>query len=130
MTMAIDIVKRSNMAILRISEDISLQSADALHKALDGEITDGIKNIIVDLSDVEFISCKGIGVLAQAAKKIRQGQGDLKLIIPDRRVGVLFEILGLASVLEIFPDEEAAAGSFSSKAVGTVEKKLLWRLDT
>ena len=92
------------------------------------EISDGIKNVLVDLSHIAFFSCKGIGVLAQATKKVRGLQGELKMIVPDRKIRVLLEILGLASILEIFQDEDTAIGSFSSKAVGNIEKKLLWKI--
>lgn len=76
-------------------------------RRLMGEIGDGRRNLVVDFSDVDYISSAGLRVLLIAAKRLR----------PDGRVALaglkdncleVFEISGFVSIFPIYPSAEAA----------------------
>jgi anti-sigma B factor antagonist len=63
--------------------------------------------LVVDLSDVSFMSAGAIGVIARARTRIEGGDGQLLVICPSPRLRRLFEIAGLDGVLDIHASREA-----------------------
>src|SRR5215472_2180520 len=73
--------------------------ADHLASALEGEIREGSHHILLDLSEVAFLSSAGIGVLVKFYKQLKAIQGSLAVSKSSKQVRKILEISGLKEVL-------------------------------
>ena len=126
--MPININKKDNIVILNILDDVILDTVDEFRKTIKSLIKKNNLKVILNLSDVEFISSRGLGAIGHSADLLRKKGGDLKVfgIKPD--VENLFEICGLVQIIDIFHTEEDALLSCGNN-VGNIEKRLLWTLN-
>ena len=83
----------------------------ALGSQLDVMLDQGIKWVIVDFSNVSFISSAGVGTLLSRRRKFIRSSGDLILCsVPDEIIYVLRE-LNLLDPMNIAPESTQAARS-------------------
>ena len=81
----------------------------------------GSDQIVLDLSDVDFIDSAGLGELVRSHAAVRSRGGQLKLVNPSANVCDLLKITKLDQVFDIPPDEATALASFrKSSAASTV----------
>jgi len=64
--------------------------------------------IVIDLSDLEFISSVGLGAILAAHLKCRHHQGVIKLVNPKKPILELLNVTKLTKLFGIFPSVEAA----------------------
>ena len=57
--------------------------------------------MIIDLSDVNYMDSTGLGVFVGIFKNVRANNGEFKLIGLSSRLIRLFEITGLADIIDI-----------------------------
>ena len=74
-------------------------SSPELEKSLQ-ESLDGVSELIMDLSGLEYISSAGLRVLL-SAQKIMMKQGSMKLIHVNETVMEIFEVTGFVEILTI-----------------------------
>ena len=74
---------------------------------LDKCAEEGPFNIILDLSQIDFIDSSGIGALVQIAKKIQNSGGSLQLIT-NPRVMQTVKMVRLEQFFKLQPSVEAA----------------------
>lgn len=90
----------------------TLKEAEEFKQILTQEINSGWKNIIVDLSDCEFIDSTFLGALVVSLKKVTALGGDLKLIGFQPGVHSMFELTRMYRVFESFKTRDEAIASF------------------
>lgn len=73
---------------------------------------EGGRKIILDLSNLEYLSSAGVGVLVGLLKKSKAGAGDFKLCSLQEPIRELFELLRLTSIFEVYPSLDEAVASF------------------
>ncbi len=71
-------------------------------------------NIVMDLSRISFIDSSGLGVFLFCLKRLNQKGGDLKLCNITKPVRVLFELVRLHQIIEVFNSKEEALASFTT----------------
>ena len=76
-------------------------------------ISDGIRKILLNLRNVDYIDSSGLGELVCAFTSMRSHGGELKLLNVTKRVRSLLQITKLITVFEIMDDEAASLASFS-----------------
>lgn len=69
-------------------------------------------NVVLDLQDVDYIDSTGLGTLVICATSLRKNGGNVKLLHLNRRNIELLVMTKLATVFEIFTDEQDAVNSF------------------
>jgi anti-sigma B factor antagonist len=72
----------------------------------------GNKNFILNLSGVDYIDSTGLGALVICATSLRKNEGNVKLLNLNRRHIELLVMTKLATVFEIFSDEQDAVNSY------------------
>jgi anti-sigma B factor antagonist len=72
----------------------------------------GKVNVVLELSGVDFIDSTGLGALVMCATSLRKAGGNVKLVNLNRRNIELLVMTKLATVFEIFTDEQDAVNSF------------------
>jgi anti-sigma B factor antagonist len=69
--------------------------------------------VVLNLQEVNYIDSGGLGTLVSIFTTARNAGGTIKLASLSQRVGDLLQLTKLVTIFEIFPDEEAAARSFT-----------------
>lgn len=78
-------------------------------------IQQGMRWIVLDMTDVRYISSAGIRVLILGAKTLKQKNGELKLSTLNKTVEEIIQMTGLKKVIPVYPDNQSAIHSFSTK---------------
>ena len=71
-------------------------------------------HILLDLSNLTFVDSSGLGAFLFCLKRINQKGGDFKLCNITKPVRVLFELVRLHQVIEVFESREEALATYSS----------------
>jgi len=72
----------------------------------------GTRKVIFDLSGVEHLDSSGVELIFACSSAVRAAGGQLRLAGASKRVGRLFAITRLDSVLAFYPTVEAASADF------------------
>lgn len=89
----------SQGCVVVVRGQIDLCSAAAFRAALAQAVDDGMTELIVDLSGVEFIDSTGLGVLVGLSKRVRQLDGSISIVSPDETIRRVFELGGLTALV-------------------------------
>ncbi|MBW3468691.1 STAS domain-containing protein [Arthrospiribacter ruber] len=65
-------------------------------------VNDGVRNFVVDLSEVRYISSSGIGLLITMLTKMRNVEGEVYLTSPSDHVKKLLIITKLNNIFTVF----------------------------
>ncbi|MBF0286187.1 MAG: STAS domain-containing protein [SAR324 cluster bacterium] len=108
-TKVIDAEKK--LGSISVFGDLDGSTSPTLLKEIEEMIGQGTTNIILDFTEIEFISSSGIGVIAVSSKDISQRQGKLIVVCSNKKVLSLFDITNLSKVITVFKtmDEALAA---------------------
>jgi anti-anti-sigma factor len=85
-----------------------------LHAVLDGVVSEGGTNLVLDFSGVDFMSSASLRMLLDVLNDVRSRGGDLRLAGVQSPVAKIFDLTGFAGILQMFPDVEAAAASYGA----------------
>ncbi|MGI6225242.1 MAG: anti-sigma F factor antagonist [Peptococcales bacterium] len=92
---------KNDSLIVKVTGDLDLVIAKEFRESVDKIIMDRpIKNLILDLSEVDFIDSSGLGAILGRYKIIQQRGG--KMSIWDAKVSVR-RILDLSGIMKIIP---------------------------
>lgn len=92
----------------------AIQSS-GLEKSLLAQIEAGHKWLILDLSEVDYISSAGLKVLVSVWQRVRDQKGDLALAALKPRVREVLEMIGLDLVISIVDTPDQARAYFASR---------------
>ncbi len=103
-----------SILIIRLSGDLIGEDNGASILELATEnINNGIRNCIVDISEVRYINSSGIGVLITILTKFRNKGGEVYLVKPSENVKKLLIITKLNAIFNIVESESEAINSLS-----------------
>lgn len=105
-----------DVAVLALKGIIDTISAERLRGAIDHVIRSGINKIVIDLSQVEYVSSGGWGTFTERLREVRRRDGDIKLFGMDADVYYIFSMLGFNIVLSSFDILSEAIEDFSRAA--------------
>ena len=100
--------EKNGIMELSISGRLDAVSAVEADKDFNSVIDDGHKNLLVDLTALDYISSAGLRVLLVVAKRIQQSNGKVVLCALSANVKEVFEISGFSSIFGIFPTSDEA----------------------
>lgn len=79
-------------------------------------LTEGHKEILVNLRDVDYVDSSGLGELVSAYSTAKRADARLKLLNLTTRVHGLLQMTKLLTVFEAFDTEDTAVRSFETDA--------------
>ncbi len=92
---------------------IDSATAPQLEEALDKIMDDGRYKIVLDMSEVNFVSSKGLWVLIGAQKKCkRYRRGEVVLVKLKDEIKSSLDLVGMGSYFAMYEDVTNAVGSF------------------
>jgi anti-sigma B factor antagonist len=101
-------------AVVALSGELDLNSAPALRDCLAGLAEEGETQIVLDLTDLDFVDSTGLSVLVMDFHRTRAVGGSTMLRNPAPTVMRVLEITGLASIFSIDTDAVTIAPSTSN----------------
>jgi anti-sigma B factor antagonist len=87
-------------------------AATTLRDSLRNLASAGKTNVVLDLAGVDYIDSTGLGSLVVCYTSLRKAGGGLRLLHVNRRNIELLVLTKLATVFELFDDEQSAVNSF------------------
>ena len=113
--MALDIEERERegITILDLKGRITVgPEASALREKVAALNAAGTRNLVFNLAGTDYIDSTGLGALVMCATTLRKSGGNMKLLNLNRRHIELLVMTKLATIFEIFNDEQDAVNSF------------------
>jgi anti-sigma B factor antagonist len=102
-----------DVTILDIEGRITIgEGSVALRTAIRRLLSEGKKNILLNLGGVNYIDSSGIGELVSSFTTVKKEGGSLKLLNLTQKVQDLLAITKLLTVFDVYENEEEALKSF------------------
>ncbi len=97
--------------VLEARGEVDIYTSAMLRERLIEVIDGGARQVVVDLSRVDFLDSSGLGVLVGALKRIRTADGDLNLVCASEKLLKIFRITALDRVFRLHDSVEAATAA-------------------
>ena len=97
----------NDIHIVAITGSLDSTTSPEAQKSLDAVVA-GAKKVVLDFSELDYISSAGLRVLLGAAKHLRASGGTLGMFGLNQSVREVFEISGFSSILTIYQSEAEA----------------------
>ena len=105
--------EREGIAILELKGRLTAgPEAGALREQVSTMAATGARNLVLDMHALDYIDSTGLGALVMCATSLRRNGGNIKLLNLNRRNIELLVMTKLATVFEIFTDEQDAVNSY------------------
>jgi anti-sigma B factor antagonist len=104
--------RHSDVTIIEVEGQLIVGNRQELKQLVLDAIDKGAKKVLVDFARTGYIDSSGLGVLVSLAKKIREGDGDLRLANLNDDLQTLFELTKLDTLFQISQTREHALESF------------------
>ncbi len=103
-----------NAVVLELHGFLDAHTAPELEKIFSELIGKGKFNVVVNFSELNYISSAGLGVFMAYIDEIRTNHGDIKLANMQQKVYNVFDLLGFPFLYEIYNDQDEALRKFSN----------------
>ncbi len=111
-TLVIDMTSHKNVDVITAVGRIDSSNANQFDDALKQLIDDGRNNIVLNMSEIQYLSSAGLRAMVSALRECKKRRGDVRIAAPSDRVLEVLDLAGLTPLFETFPDNEFAVGSF------------------
>jgi anti-sigma B factor antagonist len=101
------------IAVLAVYGEADLHSAPELRERLRVAIDGGATNVVLDLSETSFVDSTSLGVLLGGMKRLREQDGQIRLVVPREELRRIFEITLLDQVLPLAETRAEALAALS-----------------
>ena len=102
------------VAVVTVSETVDALTAPDLTRTLSEQISAGHHNLVVDLTQVEFMSSAGLRTLLGAVKESRTNGGDLRIASMKPGIDKVLKMSGFHNVAKVFTSQLEALSSFTA----------------
>ncbi len=104
--------RTGRLAVLRIKGDVDAGTVDSFRRTIDELLAAGEHRFVIDLTDVPFMDSAGLATLVQLFKRVRIGEGDVRLAGLQPDVRRVFELVRLTRVFDVYDDAASAVASY------------------
>ena len=108
--------EKGTTRVLSLRGELDAHTASELEAAFQESIDDSRYCIVVEGSNLKYISSAGLGVFMAFLEEIRQKGGDIKIAALQSAVFNVFDLLGFPMLFDIFDSEEEAVEKFAQQA--------------
>lgn len=98
----------SGVPVIELEGEVDVYTAPQLKQQMIGLLEAGSRQVIIDLTKVEYFDSTALGVLIGGLKRMRERDGNLSLICPNPRIRRVFEITGLDKIFDIYNSVDEA----------------------
>jgi anti-sigma B factor antagonist len=117
--MEINIRAVADVTVFEIAGSVDSLTAERLTAAFASRLDSDPVHLVADLGGVDYTSSAGLRALLATLKDARRRGGDFRLANVQPPVMRVLELSGFTSILNLFPDVDAAVASFPAGATAT-----------
>lgn len=107
---------KDDLTIIKIDGYLDAHTAPSLENKIEEIINSNNFRIIVNFSNLEYISSAGLGVFMSQIENLRNNNGDLKLTAMKSKVYSVFDLLGFPMLFNITKTQDEAIQNFYKNA--------------
>jgi len=100
--------RNGSAIIFRLRGSLDIATSPSVRAALLEEAGDGKQEIIVDLTELEFLDSTGLGALIGAQRRALEQGGHVRLVVNEGPIARLLNITGLVRVFSVYHSLDAA----------------------
>lgn len=101
--------------IIELTGYLDAHTTPQLESAFTALIEQNRFKVVVDFSNLKYISSAGLGVFMAFIESMRENAGDIKLASMQPNVFEIFDLLGFPMLYEIFQTTEEAIQKFKNQ---------------
>jgi anti-sigma B factor antagonist len=99
---------RDGVVVVSPRGELDAYTTPGLRAELHRLVEEGSRTLVVDLTGVTFLDSSALGVLVGTLKRLREREGELRIVEPRPTVRRAFEVTSLDQILAMYPTREAA----------------------
>ena len=103
--------RKADAVILALSGKLDATTAKTFEDRILGVINSGTQRLVVDLSQLDYVSSSGLRVFILAAKRLQTVDGKIVLCSLKDHVRQVFDLAGFSSMLSIYASRDEAMKS-------------------
>ncbi len=116
---AITIEDEARCAVVTLRGELDAHDAPRLKTDFGRAIEEGAglapaPRVVLDLTGVAFLDSTVLGTIVGAVRRIREGDGELVVVLPETPARRIFEITGLDQVLSVQPSRAEALAALAA----------------
>ena len=100
--------RKADALILALSGKLDATTAKTFEEKILAVIDSGTQRLVLDLSQLEYVSSSGLRVLLLAAKRLRGTDGKIVLCALKDQIRQVFDLAGFSSILPIYGSRDEA----------------------
>jgi anti-sigma B factor antagonist len=105
-------ISEENVEIIVLDGRIDQEASEELETILEEHIAQDKTNICIDMINVKHVCSSALGVLVAVKRKIKDKDGDIKLVIANDNLMKLFQTTMLDKVFEIYDSQRECLSAF------------------
>lgn len=98
----------NKLPVIELEGEVDVYTAPQLKQQMINLLESGNKQMIIDLTKVEYLDSTALGVLIGGLKRMREMDGNMMLVCPSARIRRVFEITGLDKIFDIYNTADEA----------------------
>lgn len=102
----------ADIKVMAFEGNLETTSAPEAEQKINALIEKGVKNILINFENLNYISSAGLRVLLTTAKQLKFKQGMLCICSLNETVAEVFEMTGFTNIFNIFKTEAEALKHF------------------
>ncbi|MFF3322990.1 STAS domain-containing protein [Streptomyces sp. NPDC002889] len=116
MMLSVAETRQDGWTVLHVCGELDLVSSPTVRQHVHEAVAAGHRDLVLDLSGVQFCDSSGVGVLIASRRLLRSCRGRLRLILPSRgaeegsHVNRVLAALGVRRLFEVYADAGSATG--------------------
>jgi len=100
------------ITVIKIEGNLDTQSSPEAQDELNRLMDEGSQKLLLDFSDLAYISSSGLRVLLTVAKRLAPDEGEMRICNLNDVVNEVFEVSGFSTILNVFPSNSEALEGF------------------
>ena len=107
--------EQDGYSVLTLRGEIDVYTAPHLRQAIVDLVDGGARDLVIDMTMVEFLDSTGLGVLVEGLKRVKRHDGSLSIVATQDKILKIFDITGLNKAFPIHATvgDAVAAGASS-----------------
>ena len=112
--MSLDIQEsiREGIVVLSLKGRVTVGESNGIREKINQAASAGQVNIILDLSNVDYVDSTGLGTMVICFTSLKKQGGALKLVNPNKRNVELLLLTKLHTIFQVFTEVQEAVNSF------------------
>lgn len=103
---------RGDVTILAPRHRVDTNTSPAVEKTIWENIGDGAGKMVIDFSQVDYISSAGLRVLLKTARQMKKGGGKLGLCNLNEQVKEVLDLSGFMALIDCYDSVESCIAAF------------------